>query len=151
MTFFSGLKEGIKNVTFVITFKHNNTGARSNLTNREKISYSTFNGVCCCVFSEMASEEQVWRNAAQTVLRETQQGALHYLDIKRMILEKGLVGPGLQTTLESVLFKDVRGDLHQTNAKAKFYLIFDAGLYEKCINFFKKFIRKRISFAFGFA
>ena len=60
------------------------------------------------MFTEMASEELVWRNAAQTVLRETQQGALHYLDIKRMILEKGLVGPGLQTTLESVLFKDVR-------------------------------------------
>ena len=61
---------------------------------------------CFAVCSGMASEEQVWRNAAQTVLKET-QGALHYLDIKRMILEKGLVGPGLQTTLESVLFKDV--------------------------------------------
>ena len=102
------------------------------------------------MFTEMASEEQVWRNAAQTVLRETQQGALHYLDIKRMILEKGLVGPGLQTTLESVLFKDVRGDLHQTNAKAKFSLIFDTGRYEQCVNFFKNLPASDISFTFTF-
>ncbi len=53
-------------------------------------------------------EEQIWLNAAQAVLTQIGIGAgLHYMDIKRMILEKSLVGPGLQTTLESVLFKDV--------------------------------------------
>ena len=78
------------------------------------------------MFTEMASEELVWRNAAQTVLRETQQGALHYLDIKRMILEKGLVGPGLQTTLRPL--QRCKGHLHQMNAKAKFSLIFDTDL-----------------------
>ncbi len=53
-------------------------------------------------------EEQIWLNAAQAVLTQIGVGAgLHYMDIKRMILEKSLVGPGLQTTLESVLFKDV--------------------------------------------
>ncbi len=55
----------------------------------------------------MASEEEIWRNAAATALQDV-PGALHYLDIKRIILEKGLIRAGLKTTLESVLFKDVR-------------------------------------------
>ncbi|KAK2153052.1 hypothetical protein LSH36_309g00035 [Paralvinella palmiformis] len=52
-------------------------------------------------------EEELWILAAKQVLSQCHE-PLHYTEIKRRILDKGLVTPCLKTTLEDALFKEIQ-------------------------------------------